>query len=348
MYPYFFLDQSQKGQLNKYRQGYIIGAQDFELYFKVSSNGNQLTAKQHETEGEKISLDEKGHSVETEKSTSENQIARNTNSYFSKPGDISTFEQTTDKKPEENTEISNCTSNPEDNESIEAESTQSEEKNREANKRTTFDSPLEISSSNKTPPPDSIENVGMIKKDMKGETKELKDLYSKIESIPNYPAKINDFLRQFKVHSIHRRIVKKTFPRRHIIVHVPYQIFMADLIEYTRNDHKHINQGFAYILIVINVFTMVVYARAIKREDKFSTANAFSSIFQKLPHYPNTMITDEGLEFYNMNVKEVFDSYAIHHYSIKSKMKASVVERVIRTLKSRLEKFFSYTGGCGV
>ena len=32
--------------------------------------------------------------------------------------------------------------------------------------------------------------------------------------------------------------------------------------------------------------------------------------------------------------------YAIHHYSIKTKMKASVVERFIRTLKGRLEKYF--------
>ena len=69
-------------------------------------------------------------------------------------------------------------------------------------------------------------------------------------------------------------------------------------------------------------------------------AVAMESILNELDHLPNTLITDEGLEFYNKNVEKVLDKYGIHHYSIKTKMKASVVERFIRTLKGRLEKYF--------
>ena len=169
---------------------------------------------------------------------------------------------------------------------------------------------------------------------------EMEELYTKIRSIPNYTAKLADFLKQNHVHSTHRRIVKKTFPRRHIIVHFPYQIFMADLIEYTQSDYKHANHNYAYILVVIDVFTKMVYARAVKRKDKFSVSIAMESILLGLDHYPNTLITDEGLEFYNKNVREVLDKFAIHHYSIKTKMKASVVERFNRTLRSKIEKYF--------
>ena len=80
----------------------------------------------------------------------------------------------------------------------------------------------------------------------------MEELYTKIRSIPNYTAKLADFLKQNHVHSTHRRIVKKKFPRRHIIVHFPYQIFMADLIEYTQSDYKHANQNYAYILCYIS------------------------------------------------------------------------------------------------
>ena len=168
----------------------------------------------------------------------------------------------------------------------------------------------------------------------------MNELYTKLKSIRNYSAKLADFLRQNDVHSKHRRIIKKKFPRRHIIVHFPFQIFMGDLIEYQRNEYKYANGGHKFILVLIDVFTKKAYARPVKRKNKFDMAIAMESILTDLDHYPNTLITDEGLEFYNKNVEEVLDKYAIHHYSIKSKMKASVAERFIRTLKSRLEKYF--------
>ena len=168
----------------------------------------------------------------------------------------------------------------------------------------------------------------------------MNELYTKLKSIPNYSAKLADFLRQNDVHSKHRRIIKKKFPRRHIIVHFPFQIFMGDLIEYQRNEYKYANGGHKFILVLIDVFTKKAYARPVKRKNKFDMSIAMESILMDLDHYPNTLITDEGLEFYNKNVEEVLDKYAIHHYSIKSKMKASVAERFIRTLKSRLEKYF--------
>lgn len=115
---------------------------------------------------------------------------------------------------------------------------------------------------------------------------------------------------------------------------------MGDLIEYQNNVYKYANSGYKFILVLIDVFTKKAYAKPLKNKNKFNVSIALESIFDEFEYYPNTLITDEGLEFYNKNVKEVLDKYAIHHYSIKSKMKASVVERLIRTLKTRLEKFF--------
>ena len=45
----------------------------------------------------------------------------------------------------------------------------------------------------------------------------LDKLYSDIKSAPSFSAKINDFLRKNSVHSVHKRIVKKKFPRRKTI-----------------------------------------------------------------------------------------------------------------------------------
>ncbi|CAK1599003.1 unnamed protein product [Parnassius mnemosyne] len=56
------------------------------------------------------------------------------------------------------------------------------------------------------------------------------------------------------------------------------------------------------------------------------------------------MQTDNGTEFYNDKFKKIMNSYNINHYSTFSTKKASIVERFIRTLKSKLYKAFSLQG----
>ena len=147
-------------------------------------------------------------------------------------------------------------------------------------------------------------------------------------------------MRENETHSKHRRILKHKFPRRRIIVRYPFQIFMSDLIEYSQVGMRHANHGFVYILVFIDCFTKKVYVRPLKKKNATEMSNAVESILQEFEHFPNTVITDEGLEYYNFKVNRVFKKYAIHHYSIRTKMKASIVERFNRTIKSRLEKYF--------
>ena len=73
-------------------------------------------------------------------------------------------------------------------------------------------------------------------------------------------------------------------------------------------------------------------------------AEAFESIFEKFDYFPNSIITDRGLEFYNRQVKAVFKKYGINHYYIKTKTpwKTPMAERVIRTIKQNLERYFHF------
>merc|ERR1712131_459976 len=84
------------------------------------------------------------------------------------------------------------------------------------------------------------------------------------------------------------------------------------------------------------------YTAPLKKKTKEETAKAFETIFENFDEYPINIVTDRGLEFYNKDVRKIFDSYGINHYSTptKTKWKASVAERVIRTIKSRLFKYF--------
>ena len=122
---------------------------------------------------------------------------------------------------------------------------------------------------------------------------ELDRLYSDIRSVPSYSAKINEFLRKNHVHSVHRRIVKKTFPRRRIIARFPCDIWMGDLIEYPQ--YKFNNRQYVYILVLIDCFSKKVYAAPMKEKTKQWSVKAFESIFIHLDEFPTHIVTDGGL-----------------------------------------------------
>jgi hypothetical protein len=71
-----------------------------------------------------------------------------------------------------------------------------------------------------------------------------------------------------------------------------------------------------------------------------SIANAFEKIFSET--VPNFLQTDRGSEFLNIQVQNVFKKYNVRHYwSLNDEIKAAVVERFNRTLKTRMYRYFS-------
>ena len=148
---------------------------------------------------------------------------------------------------------------------------------------------------NQTPNPESnpnpnLETEGRVDVSLQDA---LDKLYTDINSVPSYSAKINDFLRKNPVHSVHRRIVKKTFPRRKIIARFPFDIWMGDLVEYPQ--YKFNNRQFVYILILIDCFTKKVYAAPMRDKSMQSSIKAFESIFGQLDEFPTHLVTDGGL-----------------------------------------------------
>ena len=175
-----------------------------------------------------------------------------------------------------------------------------------------------------------------------GNEDDLLKIYTKIKSIPSFSAKIADFLRKNDNYSQHRRIVRKTFPRRKIITQYPFQIFQADLIEYPRREFA--NRGYRFILLIIDSFSKMIYAEPVKRKNATCMSETFVKILNQFDFFPNSIITDQGLEFYNSSVQKVFALYGINHYHLKTKTawKTPMAERAIRTIKSRLERYMRF------
>ena len=90
---------------------------------------------------------------------------------------------------------------------------------------------------------------------------------------------------------IESRKVRKTFPRRRMLVHGVGQVWQADLaMMFTYN--KYI--GF---LLCIDIFSRKIFCRSIRKKNQQTIQKAFEEIFQEANLVPAKLETDQGQEF---------------------------------------------------
>lgn len=148
-------------------------------------------------------------------------------------------------------------------------------------------------------------------------------------------------IKQAVVSELHKP-TRKRFRRRRVIIKGLNDLIQADLVEMI--PYAKINKGYRYILVVINVFSKFVWALPVKRKTGKDVANAMKKILSQMKPTPKNLQTDNGKEFYNSDFQVLMKSNGINHYSTFSNLKASIVERVNRTLKNMMWKEFSLQG----
>lgn len=99
------------------------------------------------------------------------------------------------------------------------------------------------------------------------------------------------------------------------------------------------NQGNKYILVGIDVLSKRIFAVPTKSKNFKDMKTAFEQLFEQMPMLPHTIYSDQGTEFI---MKNYFKEKDIQKYKSSTKtIKASLAERAIRNLKSRLYRIFS-------
>lgn len=134
---------------------------------------------------------------------------------------------------------------------------------------------------------------------------------------------------------------RRNYSRRRVIVKGLDDLWQGDLVEML--PYQRVNKGFNYLLTVIDVFSKHAWAEPVKTKSANDVADAMTGILQK-GRVPRKLQTDNGKEFYNSKFEVLMKQYQIEHYSTFSILKASVVERFNRTLKSLMWREFSLQG----
>ena len=100
------------------------------------------------------------------------------------------------------------------------------------------------------------------------------------------------------------------------------------------------NEGFRFLLHVIDIFSKYAWVIPLKDKKGVSTVNAFQKILDKSARKPSKIWVDKGSEFYNGYFKKWLKDNDIEmHHSIHNEGKSVIAERFIRTLKNKIYKY---------
>lgn len=144
------------------------------------------------------------------------------------------------------------------------------------------------------------------------------------------------------VEEIHR-YARKSFERRKHSMRGIADTLQADLID--MQNYAQNNRGYKYILIAIDIFSKRAYVEPMKDKTAKSTTEAMEKIFKRVGERIRNLHTDDGKEFFNRAMVQLLKQYgSINHYSTYTGQKASIVERLIRTIKRKLYMQLSLQG----
>ncbi|KAF0021869.1 hypothetical protein F2P81_025878 [Scophthalmus maximus] len=149
-------------------------------------------------------------------------------------------------------------------------------------------------------------------------------------------ARIKDFLSEEDTYTLHEP-ARIHFPRNRVFVPRPLNQFQADLCD--MQALSEYNDGFNYLLTVIDVFAKKAYVRSLRKKTGTEVTRVFDSIFED-SGTPEKLQTDAGKEFFNKTFQNMLKKRGVIHFATGSDLKASVVERFNRTLKTRMWRYF--------
>ena len=126
------------------------------------------------------------------------------------------------------------------------------------------------------------------------------------------------------------------FKRNKVVVSGIDAQWDADLMDMTQQP----DDGYHYVLVVTDILSHYAWTRPLKTKTGKEVSTAFQSIFQE-GRQPLKLRTDRGTEFTGRVTQKMFRDHMVHHFLTNNEVKANYSERLIRTLKLRLNRYFT-------
>ena len=149
---------------------------------------------------------------------------------------------------------------------------------------------------------------------------------------------IQRFLHSEDTYSLQKPIRHRFRRQRVVVTHIDEE-YEADLMV-VQNLAKE-NDNIKYLLVVIDIFSRFLWIEPLQDKTSKNVITGFKNIF-KQGRTPEKLRTDKGSEFVNRWVKNYLKSQGIDFFTTQNtETKASFVERVIRTFRAKLFRYFT-------
>ena len=149
-----------------------------------------------------------------------------------------------------------------------------------------------------------------------------------------------NWLRSQNVYTLHRP-ARRRFKRNRIIVsHIneQWEIDLVDLKLFSQQNH-----GYNYLLVIIDAFSKFLRVFPLKTKSAVEVLSKFKTLFQTVK--PKKIRSDKGGEFDNRIFRKYCEQNNVIYFTTENKdIKCAIVERVNRTLKEKMFRYFTQKG----
>ena len=146
--------------------------------------------------------------------------------------------------------------------------------------------------------------------------------------------KTSDIYTRFKQH-------RKSKVYSPIYVRRKRELLQCDTTFFTADKLVEANNGYAYLLCIIDVYTKMAWVYPMKNVDCKTTIQCLKDVFEKCGETPEKIQTDKGSEFKCNLFTELLQDNNIEHYFSTSDRKCAVVERFNLTIQQLLYKLMA-------
>ena len=142
---------------------------------------------------------------------------------------------------------------------------------------------------------------------------------------------------QQDVYTLHNP-ARRHYKRSRVIVFGIDEQFQANLAD-VQNLSRY-NKGYKYLLMCIDIFSKYAWVVPLKTKQGQELVKIFQTILAS-GRKPSKLKTDQGTEFLNRVLQKFLRENNIEFFTVKSGLKASVVERSNRNFKNKMFKYFT-------
>ena len=149
---------------------------------------------------------------------------------------------------------------------------------------------------------------------------------------------VNNWLAKQLTYTLHKP-ARQHFARNKTIVMGIDEQWQADLCDMTSRAQD--NDGVTFLLTIIDCFSKFAWAEPLLNKSGAEILKALKRVLKQSGRTPQRLQTDKGSEFVNAQVQRFLKERNIEFFTTNSEMKAAIVERFNRTLKTKMWKYFT-------